>query len=133
MKPVPLKPIFGTTSTGFPLHHGDARFQIMPIFPGYRNLFSRGCSAALSSDCLPRVRRDWEKPHAATKPNDLLPLALSKKGRLQAYEAFWNRFAVSFAVNRILEVCYPALLPKETTPACGLFGGPPGIRTLNQW
>jgi len=41
MKPIPMTPKLGTTFPEFPLDSVRSRFQIMRLFPGYRNYFSK--------------------------------------------------------------------------------------------
>jgi hypothetical protein len=64
VKRVPVTPQLGISFSDFPLNCEGCRFQIMRIFPGYRNHFSRGRRVAL----FPSRLLVWKTRRETTKP-----------------------------------------------------------------
>ena len=61
MKPVPGRPIIGTTFPGIPLDSVRRWFQITRLFPGYRHHFSQGGMETVDSKAAPRSGRDFPR------------------------------------------------------------------------
>jgi hypothetical protein len=63
LKPVQYTPVIGTTFLVFSLDSVRSRFQIMQIFPGYRNHFSQGGIEPLESERCSPFRPRLLAPH----------------------------------------------------------------------